>query len=424
MNRVGAILKIYLVILTSQLASILFVFFHPASAKMGSLTFLYVVNFSFLLPVLLFSMLIVGVLGVSRDALFYSIGNRRISVSLVVAAGMVFLGFLLMAYDRIFIRGIDYTSGLRAARYAWMASGSGSWLSVIGNLLTPISFFSLIFLILLYDRLSFFIKIVSASSIFFGIIGVSALNGGRSIVLIAIVFVLICLCLKSRFSGSKGAGFKFVVVFVLVSAIGYASTIVESSADMGGVSLERLTVLGVNSLFGELKQDGAEVFQCSPVECLSVYLSAYLFHGQWTTQAMYSLPVKPGSYALYPLSTFMERFGVIDEPLSPGVFSDSGAFVSLPGALYYDFGFLGVFLGGLFFGVALGICMTIIARSKRIGIFKLVFLFYFISILILSPVVPAYGFVYLNILFFSFISFGIFLSIFSRGGFKIFKSRF
>lgn len=419
MNRSEAISKIFLFFFASQLVSVLFVFLHPASAKTGNLVFLYVVNVSFILSMIVPSLSILFFLGISKAQLNFGLTPRKLSLSVVFAAVLVFVGFLLISYDRVVLRGIDYTEGLRAARYAWMASGPSSWYGVLGNLLAPISFFSLIVFVIFFEKLGFILKIISVSSVGIGVIGVSALNGGRSIVLLAIIFTVICLCARPRGVGRKSNGFKLMVVIIIVASVLYASKIVESSASLGeGVSLEHLTNLGVNSLYGEF----GEHFDCAAIKCLSVYISAYLFHGQWTTQVMGELAVRPGSYALYPLSTFLMRLGFVESPLMPGSFSESGAFVSFPGALFYDFGFYGVVLGGFIFGVFLGACLTVLARSRSIGIAKLMMIFYFLSILFLSPVVPAYGFVYLNILILSNIFYGCILFFLFKGDFKIYDS--
>lgn len=419
MNRVGSILKIFFIVALGQIAWIAFIIIHPASAVSANILFLLVLNFLFLISVLFPSMLVLAALGISKSKLYIAPSDREIAVSLVLASLLVFLGFFLIAYDRMVVRGIDYSAGLRAARYAWMSSGSGSVFGVIGNLLTPLSFFSLIMVMLLYERLGWFVKMLSLLSITVGVVGVSALNGGRSIVLVALVFMLICLCLRKKSGKERSSSFKFLFFVIFLAAIFYSSKIVESSAEMGGVSIERLTSLGVNSLYGEFDRE----LDCSNLQCLSIYISAYLFHGQWTAQVTYDLAERAGSYAAYPLSIFLERLNLIDEPLAPGYFSDSGAFLSLPGALYYDFGFFGVLFFGTVLGAAFGVCVAFIARARVFGVIKVFTLMYVFSVVLLSPVVPAYGFIYLNILLLVNISYGIFLSLFLGRKFKILESR-
>ena len=408
--------NIILVFLLSNIIAMLSIFILPANAYQQSLLFLIALNFSFISCVLFVSIIFYDSMRYKKKSKLY---QERISFimprrSLVNNAKMLtilpIVGFIMLFADRVFIRGIDYSQGLRHARYDWLETTGGSFFGVVGNLLVPLAYVGILILIINFNRLRgyrFWLIIAIIVSVF----GHAALNGGRSNLLLAFVMIIIALILKrERFLYFKFFSIKTVLVFsICLGAFFYLVYIVESSAAMGGATLEELTQLGIYALYGVPDR---EFFlnEHSYLTYMFTYMFAYLYHGQWTAQVSSFLMDREGFYTLTSFPTvIMDKYGLIDLGLDQKAFSDAGAFISLPGAMYYDFGWFGVFFISFLLGCALGVVMVFIESRKPIGVFKVVFIVFILFVLILSPILPAYSFSYLMFILFSFFLLSFFL---------------
>ncbi len=339
--------------------------------------------------------------------------GRQLNFNIYFTSICSILGFFLILYDRVFIRGIDYSNGLRAARYEWLESGGGSFASVTGNLMIPLSYVALYFLISYRNKvrkLKVLLLIVSAS---LGIVGHAALNGGRSNILIAFFLSLILFIFKGRYDfQAKRKTYKSFILFtsVLLPILTFVIYLTNQSAQMANISMLELVELGVYGLYGSptenfeyIDNDGVAIF---------VYIFSYLFHGSWTAEALYTLKNSnyisqlPGSYLFYPLSVLASSLKIIDSPMELGYFSDSGAFLSLPGAIYYDFGFLGIVIGTFITGVAVSISVYYLSY-KRVTLFGFGIAIYPVIVALMSPILPAYGLMYLNFVVYAYVVMGI-----------------
>lgn len=378
----------------------------PVRAKSEGLLFVSVLNLLFILLVFSVSFFILKLKPVSISSAFTKRQEKNVRVNVVLCCGGSFLGLLMVAYDRVFIRGIDYFQGLRAARYEWLASDGGSFVSIIGNILIPLSYVGLFLLVVnpkLYKK-SFIVIFVFLMLLV--IFSHSALNGGRSNILLAIVIMLVAFSLRLE-------KVKFLLIFkalifsfiISVPTFLYVSEIIKSSASMGDVDLGVLLVRAVDSLQGQFVESYS-VQNASELELISIYISSYLVHGQWTAQTISNLDSLTGSYFLYPFSVILARLSIIEEPLDQGVFSDVGAFVSLPAAIYYDFGYMGLISCSLLLGVLFGVCLNFLRNRAAVTGFRLGFIVYISCIVLLSPILPGYGFSYLNFIIFSFVMVG------------------
>lgn len=332
--------------------------------------------------------------------------KNQLNKNIKIVSYSSIVGFSLVCYDRVFIRGIDYSLGLRHARYQWLNSEGGSLPSIIGNLLIPFGYICIFFLIMHYSCISKKSKYLLLVSSIVSVFGHSALNGGRSNVLLALILVVITVLIKSEQS-KKMFSFKLKslkILPILGMVVGYVSLIIISSAAMGNARLKTLAQLGVESLYGQVGGFFNELEQISQYLYLIIYSIAYLYHGQWTAQVAYSLPDRDGNYTFYSFGIILNRLGLISEPIKSGYFSETGAFISLPGAFYYDFGFLGVIILSSIIGLMFGLVMIILNYSRTIGGTKLAFIIYILFILLLSPILPAYGFSYLHFIIFAFVS--------------------
>src|SRR5690606_20489544 len=92
----------------------------------------------------------------------------------------------------------NYSLGLRHARYQWLNSTGGSLPSVIGNLLIPFGYVSIFLLIIHYSKLSKISRFLLLTSAIISVFGHSALNGGRSNILLALILAIIAIIVKNK----------------------------------------------------------------------------------------------------------------------------------------------------------------------------------------------------------------------------------
>ncbi|AKB07416.1 oligosaccharide repeat unit polymerase [Vibrio cholerae] len=391
----------------------------PITSYRPNQVFLWVLNFIFIVSVAISFLFALYVLLVSNNSkarkgnvfeIRYISGYQLELNALISSFGGV-IGFLFIFYDRVFIRGIDYTAGLRAARYQWLRETTGgSMFSVIGNLIVPFGYVSLFFLVVFFQDLRPRYKLLLFLSSLLGVVGHAALNGGRSNLLIAIFVCLIIFifCRKKDFSSNSikrnSITSKVYTYFSLVVVLSFVIYMTMQSAVVANISLVELVRLGVESLYGQPTEHFDLIV--NEYTALPIYIISYLFHGSWTAEALYSINDRPGSYLFYPISVIATSLKVMESPIEIGYFSESGAFISLPGAIYYDFGFFGVGIFGSILGFILG-CVVYTLSTKRVTLLSFGIFLYPIVMFFMSPILPAYGLIYFNFVVYSFLLFGL-----------------
>ncbi|GGX84052.1 hypothetical protein GCM10011290_09650 [Vogesella alkaliphila] len=325
-------------------------------------------------------------------------------------------GILMMSYDRVFIRGIDYTQGLRASRYEWLDTTGGSLSSILGNLLVHLAYYGIFLCVAHGYKVTKNMRYFVMLSSLVGIFGHAALNGGRSNILLAIVIFIIArvvrrapkeiesrIVKRSRWAWLSG-------LIILVIAVRYVAYIIQSSADIGGVDLKTITYLGIDMLYGKETDFFHKIGGVNESLYFPIYALAYLYHGNWTSQIAFAISQRPGSYVFFPISVILNNMGILDKPLEPGYFSDVGAFISLPGAFFYDFSWVGVVVLSTLLGFLVGLSI-LFAGAGRVGSIKMAVILYALYMTILAPIVPGYGFAYLNFIVFAFVMADFFNSI-------------
>lgn len=413
--------KIILVFLLSNILSMISIFILPAQAIQQNIEFLLILNLSFIFCVCLVSILTYKLISFNSSVKHYRhdfqhvIKDKSLATNVKILIFFPILGFILLLIDRVLIRGIDYSQGLRLARYDWLETTGGSIFGILGNLLIPLSYVGLFILIINFNRIKAY-KMWLIFAILIGVFGHAALNGGRSNLLLALVMIIIALILKrdkplkSKLFSIKNAG----VLVVGLMGFYYIAYIIESSATMGGASLEELTSLGILALYGV---PDSEFFasEHSYLTYILTYALSYLYHGQWTAQIASFLTDREGFYFLTSLPTvMMDKYGLLDLQLDQKAFAETGAFISFPGAMYYDFGWFGVFFISSILGCLLGFVMLFLESKKSIGVFKMVVILFVLYVLILSPILPAYGLSYLMFILFAFVLLSIFNAFFLK----------
>lgn len=388
--------------------SMMFLVFFPVDA-------IYKNDEFFILSYLVFIVINI-VIGLCCYLFMFSISSKRHAIvepykDIFIAFNFKLLSFLIITggafliYDRLIVRGIDYLSlDIRSARYAWLASDGGGFFGVLGNLLIPFSYVGVYFSLKFISNNSkkLFLICISIS----GIVLHSFLNGGRSNIFLLLV-LLVSFYVMSDFKISKFIFNKYFVfiVGVMVGLILYVFNVISSSAAIGGVDLKEILWLGAIELYGRPNPDFFNETY-SDFVYLVLYSLMYIFHGQWTHQALFELnqsDIVGFHFLAFAPTIFLDKIGVIDLALQQRAFSDTGAFITLIGAVLYDFGWFGLVVFSIFTGCFFGYCLYIkkIKRGRH-GFLSFFVQLNVISLLILSPVLSVYGFAYFSFIIWAF----------------------
>lgn len=350
------LLNIVFAVFFSFFLSVILLGVQPANALSGNYSIFMILNIIFFVGVTVVSVL---------TCLFFKrafFGLKKHDSRLINIdryAALIFLltllGFVLLLYDRIILRGVDYMVGIRDARYVWLQSAGGNFSGVLGNILNSFGYLALFRLSHAWARWSFKNKLYFGFSIFFSIIGLAFLNGGRANILLSL-FILISIWIlsldkfiyeyKIRFAPHHFIYFTILMLPVLV--------VTDSSAQLGDYSPIEHYIADIYPLYGRIDSVLPDFGFANDIFYRINYMIVYLLHGQWTFQIATDLPPQVPFYTLYPVKAFLSQLGLIDSIPITGYYSDAGAFISLPGALYYDYGLLGIVFGSIILGVLLG----------------------------------------------------------------------
>jgi oligosaccharide repeat unit polymerase len=342
------------------------------------------------------------------------ISNEEIYFTVKVIVFLTLVGLVCLLIDRLIIRDIDYSLGSRTARYQWLTSQGGNFFSIIGNLFSPFAYCGIFFLMIHSSKIKDKWVYFTLASIILSIFGFSFLNGARSNLLLALVVGYISIILKEKKIEDKNQKLsvknKSLILFIFLLTIYYVTDATSQSASMGAggwdvqtlilMDIQNFNIVPVNEFF-DLNASREWIFNV-------IYILIYLYHGQWSAMYALSMPSssREGSFLLYPYQTMLDRIGLVGS-YDISYFTDLGVFISLPGAFYYDLGWIGVIVLSTLLGVFLGLIAYSIFRRNSVDGIKLSLIIYILSILVLSPVLPAYGFGGLDFIVFSFFCLGL-----------------
>lgn len=329
----------------------------------------------------------------------------------IVSIIISIIGLGLIAYDRIFIRGVDYTIGVRAARYQWLASEGGNLQGIVGNLIISFSYYTVAFLIFYKDRIPRNYKYVGVISSMLCFIGISFLNGGRSNLLVLVFYVLaINLLRRNKLQLKKVFNLTNFTIALLLYFV--ASYVTSSSADLGFYTPMEHYIDDVSALYGKAESDMPDYGPFNDIFYRINYFIVYILHGFWTAQIATGLINVEPFYILYPIQTIVSTVFGLTVPNVYGYFSDTGAFISLPGAFYYDYSIIGVIIGGMIIGLSIG-CVFSRLRSGYVSSSALAISSLILLIALMSPFMIGYGFSTFFFIPIAFVFFDV-LSIFKR----------
>jgi hypothetical protein len=280
-----------------------------------------------------------------------------------LALGLV--GFACLVIDRVFIQHIDYSEGIAVARELWRKAGEeregvSSPLSVLGYLFGFSFFVATTVAQLHWEQLRKSDRRAVLAGAILLIAGNSLLTGGRSVVLIQLAAMLAVGTLRKAIGLSfmSGRNVRTIVgaILIMVAALSYSLYVFSERAAIGD-TLPAIYAEGMVEHLGGETTDGFGVLERLPLMIGSVgqfgtLAGAYLTHSYGTFESALEFEQKPGNVSFAFLRELLYKSGLLKQddqgwPLE-------GRFMPLPGALWYDFGWIGFLLGAVVVGVLVG----------------------------------------------------------------------
>lgn len=419
MNKKDAFFSVFKVIVMVQILVLGMELILPANSIYENGSYRFLMNVGFYSLVLIITLLIRDLFKsksreFSRKQLVY-LSAKKLSFLLNMSTVLGFFGVLFILFDRVFLKNIDYSLGLRHARYQWANAQSPSifseLLSMLGNAIVPMAFIAVLLLYLYWEDIEKRFRntrlIVSISSVFL----FAAMNGSRSIIFIQ-VFLLLCIAILRLSKNKRIIPFakrnkksdkKFYIILVL--SVVYALGVFNSSSKLGDIDSKSLFDIFIVELGGQAKTDYYSLINglFSPNSIIYHIFSAitYLIHSQWTAEAMFSLADRTGNIFSYSIVHFLSQLGILNN--APESYQFYGVFISLPGAIVYDFGVAGLFILGVLYGVLLGVSVLKIEKPNNSGGFDFAVIMFAFSSILVAPFFVAHNFIYFNFIIFDMI---------------------
>lgn len=298
-----------------------------------------------------------------------------------------FIGVSLIYWDRVYIQGVDYSQGVSVAREAWreqasIREGVSSFYSVVGNLFFPFVYVSLMFSVIYgdYFKSSFWLFVLSIILV----LGFSLMTGGREAVLVFIAILVSSIAFRIYVGFSWLPRRLFVTaIFIFSLALLYSIYISLLRAEGSGFEVDEYAYLTAKKLMGAADPGLLTVIPDSLAP-----VALYFVHVKWVFIDIASCGSCEG------VSTFRLIYALFVGYLG-GLFGGGGDialveyypnWISLNGSLYYDFGWVGVFLiifPYLFFKITLDGLVGV--SEQRFNFFAVISYVFFISLVVFAP---------------------------------------
>jgi hypothetical protein len=301
--------------------------------------------------------------------------ERLIWLSLAMSVA----GFVSLCFDRVVLQGIDFSNGIAAARQLWRKAGEGresvsSVFSVIGYLLGFTFFVSTTLAHLHWESLRRRTRLGVVVIVFLLVAANSLLTGGRSIVLVLLACILsVCgirAMLGVRMMPGRGARIWLGGTLAMILCIGYSLYVFSARAELGNTLPERyatgmLGYLGATPTAGFYKLNVMPSSAAATAQFATV-AGAYLTHSYGTFESVLAMDMTPGEVSFGFVRDLLSKFGV-GEP-EPEQWILSGRFLSVPGSLWYDFGWFGFLVGAVGIGALMGSAPRILMLRNGGGV--------------------------------------------------------
>lgn len=312
---------------------------------------------------------------------------------LKICLSVSIIGTVFLIFDKVYIQGIDYSKGLAAAREAWRREGLerggsvSSAYSVIGYLFNSGYFIAAIIFITSGSQLTALNRFLTLILIFILLMLNSVIAGGRSNVLLMAILVSCTVASIRGFSIRELLGRRLVILLYLAVFLSgfYMLYVFASRANASGMTpVEYVESFG--PYLGLRVYDWVFEFNDPSIMmdllALIILCIGYLTHSLATTAALVTHGTGNEIVVFVHLANIFHKMNLMDAPNVNWLLA--GRFPSLPGALYYQFGFYGFVVLSL----ALGWLSSIGQHLYRLKPKSLIFMFINISmfsILITSP---------------------------------------
>lgn len=296
-------------------------------------------------------------------------------VLFVIRSGIVIslIGLSFLLFDKIYIQGIDYSKGLAVARQEWRilgeerAGAASSVYSAMGYLFGGAYFISLSLSISRLSLLSDKSRLVYLGFCLFLLIFNSAITGGRSSILLAILFGIFGYFTRgnnspeSLFVNKNYKRYAFVMMLLIGTYVVYIFSLRATASEqiVGAYSLQFLEYLGFvpSDWFARL---AFETSWGGNAALINLTIS-YLTHSLATTAAIVDSNNNYGNAIFVSFMAIGSKFGIFPAPVD---FFLSGRFSSLPGAVYFQYGLLGLIAWSATLGMLAGRCAHIFSAAR------------------------------------------------------------
>lgn len=338
----------------------------------------------------------------------------------VIRSGIIisFIGLSFLLFDKIYIQGIDYSQGLAIARQEWRilgeerAGAASSVYSAIGYLFGGAYFISLSLSISKLSVISDKMRLLYITLCLFLLLFNSAITGGRSSILLAVLFAVFGYFTKSGksqkglFFNRKYNRYALLIMGFVGAYVVYIFSLRATASEqvVGAYSLQFLEYLGFvpSDWFARI---AFETSWGGNAALINLTIS-YLTHSLATTAAIVDSNNNYGNAIFVSFMAIGSKFGIFPAPVDWFL---SGRFSSLPGAVYFQYGLFGLIAWSATLGMLAGRFARLFSVTRgNVLVFFLCSLFELI--LLMSPFLFAAEF-----LFFPSVLIGGFLTIFVAG---------
>lgn len=329
--------------------------------------------------------------------------SQRIEISLGGATGIGngawvglcfgLLGTGCMLYDRTIIQQVDFSVGLASVRNSLNANALdrnfsfSSPASVLGHLLGGCHFVAAVLVIRRINgratTCQILVLCVCSALVLLG----SAMNGGRSSLML-----YFAVCLPAFFLNPRASIVRLmmspIVLSLIVLFLVYSIGIFISRSTLSQAT-EQEYLIGFLTYLNIEPWPWFRSVSLPTVVCMPILAWAYCVHSFTTTCCIAVEPISENLMIGNHIMTLLSKTGFIDAVDSEWFLS--GRFPSLPGALYHQFGTFGLVGFSLLLGAVASTTLRIVAFCSRsmiaLGAFVLC-----VVILVLSPELPAFDF--------------------------------
>jgi hypothetical protein len=314
----------------------------------------------------------------------------RILVKVGLFMSMVGLGCLL--YDKIYIQGIDYSSGLAVAREQWRILGeeregraSSMW-SVLGYALSCGYYVAAVLAVSQPDRFDGRKRLAVIGTAFLFALCNSVITGGRSnlILIVAVTYA----ALSARSGLKLGRVFdnrkqRYVLAALSLLAGIYAVYVFYARAKASDEIVFSyvegfLPYMGL--AFDDWYKEAAHLLG-APGH-MTVLVVGYLTHSFATTAAILDVDQEDKIIIFSNVAGILYKFGVIGRP--DGDWFLAGRFPSVPGALWHQFGPIGYVVFSFALGVS-GAWASMWTRARPAGLIPMAAYVLVAATLFLTP---------------------------------------